>query len=85
MVKVCKKDSRIEEFDREKIVLAVIGRGKTKTGATKNQAEKIAADVENWVNRKASNDLIDSTQIREKVLKELRKTNPSAADVFEFY
>ncbi|MGB9706873.1 MAG: ATP cone domain-containing protein [Microgenomates group bacterium] len=79
-VKVQKKDGRLEDFDRNKVVAGVI-----KSGATPEQAEEVARQVEVWVPTAAVNGVIHSGAIREKVLEVLRAVNPTAAASFESY
>jgi len=63
---VVKKDGREEAFIPEKIVAAAV-----KSGAKPEVARKIAKDIE-----KIDKEKIESSEIREEVLKNLRKENP---------
>jgi len=63
---VVKKDGREEEFIPEKIVVAAV-----RSGATPEVARKIAKDIE-----KIEKEKIESSEIREEVLKNLRKESP---------
>jgi len=63
---VIKKDGRKEEFIPEKIVVAAI-----KSGAPPSKAREIAEKVENIEAEK-----IETKEIREIVLDELKKANP---------
>ena len=66
MIKVTKRDGRVEEFIPEKIVVSAV-----KTGAPVDLARQIAKEVE-----KTSNDKTNTNEIKKKVLEELRKKNP---------
>ncbi len=79
-VKVQKKDGRLEDFLRAKVVAGVL-----KSGADFNQAEEVGRQVETWVQQTAVSGMISSNQIREKVLEVLRGVNPAAATTFESY
>ncbi|KAA0002413.1 MAG: ATPase [Thermoplasmata archaeon] len=63
---VVKKDGR-EEFIPEKIVVAAV-----KSGAKPEVARKIAKDIE-----KIDKEKIESSEIREEVLKNLRNESPA--------
>jgi len=79
-VKVQKKDGRVEDFDRNKIINGVV-----KSGATPRQAEEIVRQVEAWLPTAAVNGVVSSMAIRSKVLEVLRLLNPTAAASFEAY
>lgn len=79
-IKVQKKDGRLEDFDRSKISGGIV-----KSGATPEQAENVATQVENWVQTIAVNGVVSAAQIKEKVLEILRSVNPEAAVAFEAY
>ena len=63
---VIKKDGRVEPFIKEKIVVSAV-----KTGADVDIARKIADKIE-----KNSKEKIETSWIRENVLKELKLHNP---------
>jgi len=79
-VKVQKKDGRLEDFDRNKVINGVI-----KSGATPEQAEEVVRQVEMWLPTAAVGGVISSTTIRMKVLEVLRGLNPNVAASFEAY
>ncbi len=79
-IKVQKKDGQQEDFDRNKVV-----GGLAKSGATPDQVEEITKQVEVWVTTAAVNGVINSFEIRAKVLELLRAVNPSAITAFENY
>lgn len=80
MVKVRKRGGQIEDFDRNKT-----SNGMTKAGATPDQAEKITGQVEGWAQKSAVDGVIDSSQIKTKVLQLLQSVNPEAAKGFSSY
>lgn len=79
-IKVQKKDGRLEDFDRSKISGGIV-----KSGATPEQAENVAAQVESWAQTTAVNGVVSAAQIKEKALEILRSVNPEAATSFESY
>jgi transcriptional regulator NrdR family protein len=79
-VKVQKKDGRLEDFDRNKVINGVV-----KSGATTDQAEEVVRQVEAWLPTAAVNGVVSSMAIRVKVLEVLRVLNPTAAAAFESY
>jgi len=80
LVKVQKKDGSLEDFDRNKVINGVV-----KSGATPQQAEEVARQVEAWLPTGAVNGIVSSMAIRSKVLEVLRTLNPTAAASFETY
>jgi len=79
-VKVQKKDGRLEDFDRNKIINGVV-----KSGATPQQAEEVVRQVEAWLTTAAVNGVVSSMAIRSRVLEVLRLLNSTAAASFEAY
>ncbi len=79
-IKVQKKDGRLEDFDRSKVSGGVM-----KSGATPEQAETVASQVETWAQTVAANGVISAAEIRAKALEILRAVNPEAAGAFETY
>ena len=80
MYKVQKKDGSLEDFDRNKILSGVV-----KSGASEEEAEGIAAQVEGWLTGAAVEGVVNTMDVRSKVLELLRLVNPTAADAFESY
>lgn len=81
MFKVQKKDGRLEDFQRGKLIGGVI-----KSGATPQEAEAVATKVEDWLPTIATTDQVVKTlDLRNKVLEVLRQLNPSVAASFESY
>jgi transcriptional regulator NrdR family protein len=80
MFKVQKKDGTTEDFDREKIIS-----GALKAGATAEEAEKIATEIEAWMPGVAVENVIASSEIRTKGLEVLKEVNPDIATKFESF
>ena len=79
-IKVEKKDGRLEDFDRHKISGGVV-----KSGASPEEAESIVTQIETWAQGVAMGGVVQSSDIRTKVLELLRSVNPEAAASFETY
>lgn len=79
-VKVQKKSGELEDFDRAKVLNGVM-----KSGATPEEAENVTAQTEAWVQTAAVNGVVQTTEVRAKVLEILRSVNPTAAASFEAY
>jgi len=79
-IRVQKRDGRLEEFDANKIRQGLIA-----AGATNQEAENIAQEVEGWAVANADKGFVRTAAIREKVLSSLRLVNPQAAAAFENY
>ncbi len=79
-IKVEKKDGRLEDFDRNKISGGVV-----KSGVSFEEAESIATQVETWVQSAALDGVVQSSDIRTKVLELLQPIDPEAAVSFKTY
>lgn len=77
MFKVQKRNGELEDFQKSKVSEAAV-----KAGATPDQAEMIAAQVENWIPKVAINEVISSQDIKSKVLEILDNINPIVATNF---
>lgn len=80
MFKVEKKDGQIVDFDRTKIT-----RGLTLGGATIEQAESVATQIETWLPTVAVGGIVKSVAIRGKLLAILDTTFPAVAATFRAY
>jgi transcriptional regulator NrdR family protein len=80
MYKVLKKDGSLQDFDWQKIVIAV-----TKAGASEDEANKVAMEVEGWLNSVAQDGVIKSYDLHVKVLEVLKASNPAAGAAFESF
>jgi len=78
MYKVQKKDGSIEDFDRTKIV-----NGLTRAGASPEEAEKVATEIDAWLPIAAVDNIVNSIDIRMKGLDTLRLINPEVAAKFD--
>jgi len=79
-IKVEKKDGRLEDFDRNKISGGVV-----KSGVSSEEAESIVTQVETWVQSAAVDGVVQSNDIRTKVLELLQSIDPEAATSFKTY
>jgi len=77
MVKVKKRDGKLEKFMKSKII-----RGCKKSGATAKQATQVAKDVSKKV---AKMTLIPAAKLSDMVIKSLRKVNKKATSAFVKY
>lgn len=79
-IKVEKRDGTLEDFDRNKVSGGLVG-----AGVTSEDAERIAEDVESWIQELAVNGVVKASDIKLKVLDLLRPVNPEIANRFENY
>jgi len=79
-LKVEKKDGRMEDFQKAKIITGFI-----KAGTSPEEAADIASRVETWAHGAAEDGVIKSTALGSRVLELLREVNPTAASNFEGY
>ena len=78
MYKVQKKDGSLEDFDRTKITGSLV-----KAGATVEEAEKVAVEVDAWLPTVAVDGVVNSLDIRIKGLDVLKMVNPEIAAKFD--
>ena len=79
-MQVKKRDGRLEDFDREKIIQSVMA-----AGLMEEEAESLASEVEVWVGEVAEEGVVSTLKIRDKVLELLRGRDPESATRFEEY
>lgn len=80
MFKVQKKDGSLQDYDRAKVV-----GGAVKAGASPEEAETVANQIEAWLPTVAAAGVVNSMDIRSKGLEILKTVNPTAAATFESY
>lgn len=80
MFKVRKKDGSLQDFDRTKIVNAVI-----KARGTPQDAEQVVSELEAWLPAVAVEGVVETRDIRIKGIEILKTINPTAAATFETY
>lgn len=80
MFKVTKKDGSVEDFDRAKIVNTVVN-----AGGSPQDAEQVAAEVEAWMPTAAVGGVVETKNIRFKVIEILKTINPAVATTFEAF
>jgi len=80
MSQVQKKDGSLVDFDQNKIVSGIL-----RAGGTQEDAQAVAANIDAWLPTVAVNDVVKTSDLRIKVLEELKLLNPVAAANFESY
>lgn len=80
MYQIQKKDGNLEAFDRNKII-----GGLMKSGASAEEAQQVASEVEAWLPQVAVDNVVKGLDIRSKVLEALKVANPTVAAGFESY
>ncbi len=79
-IQVRKRDGSLENFEMEKLEKSL------KAADTCSEtARSIASEIEKWLPKVATNNIVQSSALREKVLELLRPQNPKAALDFEQY
>ena len=79
-IKIEKRDGSLEDFDRNKVSGGLVG-----AGVASEDAERIAEEVQSWIQELAVNGVIKASDIKLKVLELLRPINPEIATRFENY
>lgn len=77
VVKVIKRDGKIEDFNEDKLKRIAVT-----TGISEEKAEEIAAKIRTWAQEKKE---VRSTEIREFFSNELRHIRPYSADLYDWY
>jgi len=80
LFKVKKKDGSLQDFDRNKVFESIM-----RAGATREEAEKIATEVETWLPSVAVSGVIDSQAVRAKIIEILTPLNPTVAGDYQAY
>jgi transcriptional regulator NrdR family protein len=80
MYKVLKKDGSVQDFDWKKVISGVLN-----SGASQEEADKVASDVELWLSTAVDDGIVKSYDLHMKVLETLRSVNSEAAVKFEQY
>jgi transcriptional regulator NrdR family protein len=79
-LQVQKKDGRLQPFEKEKVAAGLI-----RSGASVEEAENVASQVEAWAQTNAANGVVNSLDLRAKVLEVLKTVNANVATAFESY
>jgi len=79
-IKIRKKDGQLEAFNRSKII-----NGLVKSGASSEEAESIAGQIETWAQAAVADGVVNSSDIKIKLLELLETTNPEATASFRAY
>jgi len=80
MYQVRKRDSSLEEYDRNKIIASIMH-----AGGTREEADKVASEIDTWLPNVSVNSVIDSADIRTKILGLLGIINPVACNDYAGY
>jgi transcriptional regulator NrdR family protein len=78
-MKIIKRDNTLEDFSTDNITRVVKA-----AGLKDNDAEALAKRVTDWV-MSLGKDSVLSTDIRDKVQEELKKTNEDASNLYAWY
>lgn len=80
MSQVQKKDGSLIDFDQNKIIAGIL-----RAGGTQEDAQAVATSIEVWLPAVVVNDIVKTSDLRSKVIEELKLVNPIAAANFESY
>lgn len=70
----------MEEWSDDKLIASI-----QKTGVSTDDAQEIANKVKDWVKANTKNNIIDSVQIRDKVVELLKVNFPAEADSYQAF
>lgn len=79
-IQVRKRDGTLENFEMEKLEKSIRA-----ADAGSETAHSIASEIEKWLPKVATNNIVQSSTLRGKILQLLRPQNPKAALSFEQY
>jgi len=75
-----KKDGSLVNFEDNKILVGII-----KAGGSPEEAQTVLKAVNSWLPSVVVNNIVQTADMRDKVLTELKKLNPAVAASFEAY
>ncbi|MCL5675883.1 MAG: ATP cone domain-containing protein [Patescibacteria group bacterium] len=78
-IKVKKRDQSLENFEPEKV-----SRVAAAAGLNKEKAEAVSQNVARWI-KDLNQSVVDSSQIRDKVIEELKQKDGFAANLYTWY
>ena len=79
-IKIQKRQGGFDEWSDDKIITSMM-----RAGATSQEAQQTADAVKTWTSDNFGDDRINSTQLRDQVIKQLKKVNPIAANTYQLY
>lgn len=79
-LKVKKKDGRTEDYSEEKLKNSLV-----KADASEENAKKVASKVTEFVKEQANKGAVASSEIKNKVVEEMRKVNNEIAEKFRTF
>lgn len=79
MLQIQEKDGSTQDYDRKKLLTSLI-----RAQATPEQAMRVTIDVESWL-MSQNVQVVNSDDIKAKILEDLNKINPDAAHAYEVY
>jgi transcriptional regulator NrdR family protein len=79
MISVRKRDGRVEAWSNDKLITSI-----GKSGVDIEMAEKVSGKIESWANEESSG-VISSSEIRDKVIEELKLVDEAASDNYQVY
>lgn len=79
-IKIQKRQGGYDEWSDDKIITSIM-----RAGATSDEAKQTADSVKAWTADNSEDGRIDSTQLRDQIIKQLKKLNPIAANTYQLY
>jgi len=78
--KVKKKDGGTEDYNEEKLKTSLM-----KAGASENNAKTVASKVTEWAKEKAKKGAVATSEIKNKVIEEMKTVNSGVAEKFRTF
>ncbi|MFC1790286.1 ATP cone domain-containing protein [Patescibacteria group bacterium] len=75
-----KKDGVLQDYNRQKVVAGMV-----RSGASQEEAEKVAIQVETWAQSTAIEGVVSTVDLRAKVLEVLQSVSTQAAENYSSY
>ena len=79
-IKVLKREGGIESWNYDKVLTSIV-----KAGMSVTEAEKVALKIHDWTKKAASDEIITSNAIRDKVIELLNENNPIVSETYRAY
>lgn len=79
-LKIIKRQGGSDEWSDDKIITSIL-----RAGASAEEAQDVAKGVRDWAEKNSDEGHIKSIELRDQIIKQLKKINSLAANTFQVY
>lgn len=79
-LKITKRQGGVDHWSDDKIITSIM-----RAGASSEESRQVTQSVKDWAEKNADDGKINSTQLRDQVIKQLKLVNPLAANTYQLY